>query len=66
MDIILDNNAFEQELAEVDQDSFNAQRRKTGKAKLKTAKSAVKVARRRLATAKKRLTKAKISARKGC
>ena len=29
MDIILDNNAFEQELAAVDQDSFNAQKRKS-------------------------------------
>mgnify|MGYP003147335220 CR=1 FL=1 len=29
MDIILDNNAFEQELAVVDQDSFNARRKKS-------------------------------------
>lgn len=28
MDIILDNSTFEQELAEVDQDSFNATRKK--------------------------------------
>ena len=28
MDIILDNNAFEQEIAEIDKDSFNAKRRK--------------------------------------
>ena len=29
MDIILDNEAFEQELAVVDQDSFNARRKKS-------------------------------------
>ena len=29
MDIILDNESFEQELAEVDQDSFNAKRKRS-------------------------------------
>ena len=29
MDIILDNEAFEQDLAAVDQDSFNARRKKS-------------------------------------
>ena len=63
MDIILDNNAFEQEISE----SVNfdqKKRRKSGKAKVNAAKRKVRSLSKRLTAAKKQVRKAEASARK--